>query len=157
MTIQLKRDWAAKLFWGTGAGIGASVMALLLGISLVTNVSFYLEGEPASIIVFCAFLFMLSIVAIWLSGIVELRSDQLVAGARFRPQRIPRNAIAGVRIAQVEPVDNEVLGVQLLLDGKWTNLRLGTGLHEDQRMDWARLISAWSGCDVVDVEDDEFS
>lgn len=148
MTIQLKRDLPAKLWWGTGGGIGAAIMALLLGGSLATNLSFYLEGEPASIIVFCIFLLMTGITLAWLTGRIELRHNELVAGWRIRPQRVARDAIRGVRVAQVDPVADEVLGVQLLVDEVWTDLRLGTGLHEDHRMEWARLISGWSGCDV---------
>lgn len=154
MTIQLKRDLPAKLWWGTGAGIGAAIMALLLGFSLVTNLSFYLEAEAGSIVVFCVFLVMLGITAIWLTGRIELREHELVAGSRLMPQRFARDEIAGVRIAQIEPLDDSALGVQVLIHEEWTNLRLGAGLHEDQRMDWARLISGWSGCDVLATPDD---
>ncbi len=148
VAVRLKRDLVAKLWWGAGGGLAALVMALLLGFSLVTNLSFYLEGETASIIVFCAFLAMASVSAVWLSGRVELRHDELVAGWRLMPQRIARYEIQSVRIAQVEPEPAATLGVQLLIDDSWTDLRLSIGLDEDLRMEWARLISGWSGCEI---------
>ncbi len=155
-TIRLKRNPAAMLWWGTGGGLGAAFLALLLAISIVANVSFYLEGERASIVVIGVFLIMLAVTITWLTGRVELQPDGLVAGSRLFAERTPRAEVKGVRIGQVEPIVDEIFGVQILVDEQWKDLRLGKGLEDDVQRQWTKEISVWAGCDVSIDHDLDF-
>ena len=137
--MRLRRSPFAFLAYGGGA----AVLAVGFSCFMIWAIP---KGELALAPLLVA---SLVVVGVWLSGRVELRPDELRAGTRFRPERIPRADILRSQTSSGSLGRAVVRGIVLECSSEdrgayRAGLRLSGGLSEAAHFSWRQSIDRWA-------------